>query len=239
MPGSRRFPPPWTIEETAPCFIVRDAKEQALAFVYCEDEPGRRTAAKLLNPRRSAADRCQHRQAAGAIEGEITLVRGAGQRQTVFWAVVRGQKGWRSLTMSRSKQTSKERGRSRVVTALGIAGALSLAGGASASNSPTQNTAPVILAEEEISDVSLATFYVFDKENAGAHRSGARLAAQQGGCKTGRLWRRLRTRKLRRLLYMGWTRPGLLVLERPQCPRCDRAQLPDDVSVTSSSRRQS
>jgi hypothetical protein len=41
---------------------------------------------------------------------------------------------------------------------LGIAGALSLASGASASNSPTQNTAPVILAEEEISDVSLATF---------------------------------------------------------------------------------
>jgi hypothetical protein len=43
---SRRFPPPWTIEETAPCFIVRDHK--ALAFVYCEDEPGRRTTGKLL-----------------------------------------------------------------------------------------------------------------------------------------------------------------------------------------------
>jgi hypothetical protein len=39
---------------------------------------------------------------------------------------------------------------------------------------PTQNTAPVILAEEEISDVSLATFYVFDKENAPIH--GVRLA---------------------------------------------------------------
>jgi hypothetical protein len=38
MPGSRRFPPPWTVEETAPCFIVRDANKQALAFVYCEDE---------------------------------------------------------------------------------------------------------------------------------------------------------------------------------------------------------
>jgi hypothetical protein len=43
-----RFPPPWTVEETAPCFIVRDANKQALAYVYCEDEPGRRTAAKLL-----------------------------------------------------------------------------------------------------------------------------------------------------------------------------------------------
>jgi hypothetical protein len=37
----RRFPPPWSVEETAPCFIVRDAKGQALAFVYGEDEPGR------------------------------------------------------------------------------------------------------------------------------------------------------------------------------------------------------
>jgi hypothetical protein len=44
----RRFPPPWTVEETRPCFIVRDHNGQALAFVYCEDEPGRRTAAKLL-----------------------------------------------------------------------------------------------------------------------------------------------------------------------------------------------
>ncbi len=44
----RRFPPPWTVEETAPCFIVRDHDGQALAFVYCEDEPGRRTTGKLL-----------------------------------------------------------------------------------------------------------------------------------------------------------------------------------------------
>jgi hypothetical protein len=44
----RRFPPPWTVEETQPCFIVRDANKQALAFVYCEDDPGRRSTAKLL-----------------------------------------------------------------------------------------------------------------------------------------------------------------------------------------------
>jgi hypothetical protein len=31
-----------------PCFNVRDANGQALAFVYCEDDPGRRTTAKLL-----------------------------------------------------------------------------------------------------------------------------------------------------------------------------------------------
>ena len=44
----RRFPPPWSAEETDACFIVRDANGQALAYVYFEDEPGRRAAAHLL-----------------------------------------------------------------------------------------------------------------------------------------------------------------------------------------------
>jgi hypothetical protein len=48
MAGSRGFPPPWTVEETQPCFIVRDSNGQALEFVYFEDEPGRRAAAGLL-----------------------------------------------------------------------------------------------------------------------------------------------------------------------------------------------
>ena len=46
MPSARRFSPPWSVEETAPCFIARDANGQALAFVYCEDEPGRRATGK-------------------------------------------------------------------------------------------------------------------------------------------------------------------------------------------------
>ena len=41
---SRRFPPPWTAEETDACFIIRDVNGQALAYVYFEDE--RRAAAK-------------------------------------------------------------------------------------------------------------------------------------------------------------------------------------------------
>jgi hypothetical protein len=45
---ARRFPPPWTVEETQPCFIVGDHSGQALAFVYFEEEPGRRAAASLL-----------------------------------------------------------------------------------------------------------------------------------------------------------------------------------------------
>jgi hypothetical protein len=47
MPA-RRFPPPWTVEEVDACFVMRDHKEQTLAYVYFEDEPGRRSAAKLL-----------------------------------------------------------------------------------------------------------------------------------------------------------------------------------------------
>jgi hypothetical protein len=39
----RRFPPPWSIEE------LNDAcNGQQLAYVYFEEEPGRRSAAKLL-----------------------------------------------------------------------------------------------------------------------------------------------------------------------------------------------
>jgi hypothetical protein len=58
----RRFPPPWIVEETPACFIVRDGNEQTLAYVYCEDEPGRRSAAKLLTKdeaRRVAANIAQ------------------------------------------------------------------------------------------------------------------------------------------------------------------------------------
>ena len=45
----RRFPPPWSVEEyNDACFIVRDHSGQALAYVYFEDEPGRRAAANLL-----------------------------------------------------------------------------------------------------------------------------------------------------------------------------------------------
>ena len=45
----RRFPPPWSAEVTPSCFIVRDANGQALSYVYYENEPGRRSAAKLLS----------------------------------------------------------------------------------------------------------------------------------------------------------------------------------------------
>jgi hypothetical protein len=50
MPSARRFPPPWTVEEmNSACFIVRDKNGQALAYVYFDDEPTRRSAANLLS----------------------------------------------------------------------------------------------------------------------------------------------------------------------------------------------
>jgi hypothetical protein len=45
----RRFPRPWDIEEiNKAAFVVRDNNGTALAYVYFEEEPGRRTAAGLL-----------------------------------------------------------------------------------------------------------------------------------------------------------------------------------------------
>jgi hypothetical protein len=45
---TRRFPPPWTSEDLDACFVVKDNGGHKLAYVYYEDEPGRRSAAKLL-----------------------------------------------------------------------------------------------------------------------------------------------------------------------------------------------
>ncbi|HXX52060.1 MAG TPA: hypothetical protein VEI98_12355 [Xanthobacteraceae bacterium] len=39
MLDHHRFPPPWAIEETGACFLVRDRNGQAIAHVYCEDNP--------------------------------------------------------------------------------------------------------------------------------------------------------------------------------------------------------
>ena len=44
----RRFTPPWTVDDTGACFIIRDHDGQALSHVYYENEPGRRAAANLL-----------------------------------------------------------------------------------------------------------------------------------------------------------------------------------------------
>jgi hypothetical protein len=46
---SRNFPPPWSVAEyNDACSIVSDHNGQALAYVYLEEERGRRSAANLL-----------------------------------------------------------------------------------------------------------------------------------------------------------------------------------------------
>jgi hypothetical protein len=45
----RRFPPPWTVEDVGAdvqraAFVVTDSTGQKLAYVYFEEEPGRRSA---------------------------------------------------------------------------------------------------------------------------------------------------------------------------------------------------
>ena len=45
----RRFPPPWTVEEyRGISYIVRDANNFAVAYVYFESELGIRAAANLM-----------------------------------------------------------------------------------------------------------------------------------------------------------------------------------------------
>src|ERR1700750_1534818 len=90
--------------------------------------------------------------------------------------------------MPRVTQASKQKRKTKAaVKVLGAAGlSFSLVGSASASTMPTagipqsDNTSPnqrFVLDEEEMADVSLATFYVFDRENVGI---GVQLA--RGGC---------------------------------------------------------
>src|SRR4029079_3162445 len=98
----------------------------------------------------------------------------------------------RSLPMPLAKQTSKQKRRSKALPVLGAAGlSLSLAGSASAVpggpavNLPTSGNGDgnqVFLGEAEISDVTLATFYVFDKEGADASSMVQLVGHGCGGC---------------------------------------------------------
>jgi hypothetical protein len=81
--------------------------------------------------------------------------------------------------MAYARQGSKrKRSKAAVLGAAGVS--LAMAGGANApaANAPSQDPGPrILLAEEEIFDVSLATFHVFDKERDSSSANGLRLAA--------------------------------------------------------------
>jgi hypothetical protein len=95
--------------------------------------------------------------------------------------------------MARTKQISKQKRIKAALPALGAAGlTFSMVGGASAAavpaNDATQSTnySPnhqITLGEEEIADVSLATFYVFDKEAAASVKDGNVQMARGCGCR--------------------------------------------------------
>ena len=90
--------------------------------------------------------------------------------------------------MTQARRTSRRKSR-KAALALGAAGvSLAMTGAASATapatNVPSQDNARrLILTEEEISDVSLATFQVFDRENPQLSQ-GIRVA-RGGGCGCG------------------------------------------------------
>jgi hypothetical protein len=44
----RSFPPPWSSEEHSAYYVIRDRNGQGLAYIYYENEAGRRSTAKLL-----------------------------------------------------------------------------------------------------------------------------------------------------------------------------------------------
>jgi hypothetical protein len=81
-------------------------------------------------------------------------------------------------------ELSKRKRRRIALPALGAAGASLIMGNGASATAPTatslQDTLlrPVVtLDEEEVADVSLGTFYVFDKENESRLGQGIRLAA--------------------------------------------------------------
>jgi len=100
---------------------------------------------------------------------------------------MRGLKAGRAV-----KRASKRKRRSKTIPALGAAGlSLTLASEASlAATAPALDTMTrkagvsheIILREEEIVDVSLATFYIFDKEGTGAFQARGRLIKVTGCC---------------------------------------------------------
>src|SRR5215813_1792320 len=98
-------------------------------------------------------------------------------------------------TMPVKQASKRKRVTKAAVPALGAAGlTFSLAGAASASTLPAADSAQklnfsptqgVLLGEEEIADVSLSTFHLFDKEQGTAGAQQMAWGCRCGGCRCG------------------------------------------------------
>jgi hypothetical protein len=97
-------------------------------------------------------------------------------------------------TMVKKASTPKRAGKAAALTAVGAGLGISLVGSASASTIPaadipqSDNALPnqrFVLGEEEMADVSLATFHLFDRENLGTGEQVAWVVVGRcrcGGC---------------------------------------------------------
>lgn len=70
MPSNRRVPPLWSVEDIGAAFVVKDSTGQKLAYLYCEEEPGRRSSVKLLT-KDEARRIAEFREAAGVADAQI------------------------------------------------------------------------------------------------------------------------------------------------------------------------
>jgi hypothetical protein len=88
--------------------------------------------------------------------------------------------------MAQAKRALKSKRPSKALSMLGFVGvSLAASSGGSVPDMPSRNTVPfqrITLRDEQIADVSLATFHLFDQENPETLRSGRKLAGGCGGC---------------------------------------------------------
>jgi hypothetical protein len=107
----------------------------------------------------------------------------------------------------RAKQSKASLRVSAVGLSLSLAGVASVEVNAPAAAAPSLQVAPQELAlglsEEEIADISLSSFYAFDKENAGGLRPTFWHMARPSGCCCGSAWKSMSSKQRQRAARNG------------------------------------